>query len=48
MVERLRAAEEAATRGADLPETWPQLAKLGVFLVVMLGIAVARFKKRLD
>jgi ABC-2 type transport system permease protein len=35
-------------RGADLPDVWPQVAKLGVFLVVMLGIAVARFKKRLD
>jgi len=27
---------------------WPQVVKLCVFLVVMLGIAVARFKKRLD
>jgi ABC-2 type transport system permease protein len=35
-------------RGADLPELWPQLAKLAAFLVVMLMIAVARFKKRLD
>jgi ABC-2 type transport system permease protein len=35
-------------RGADLPEVWPQLAKLAVFLTVMLVIAVARFKKRLD
>jgi ABC-2 type transport system permease protein len=35
-------------RGADLPEVWPQLAKLGAFIVVMLTIAVARFKKRLD
>lgn len=35
-------------RGADLPEVWPQLAKLAVFIVVMLTIAVARFKKRLD
>jgi ABC-2 type transport system permease protein len=35
-------------RGADLPEVWPQLVKLGIFLVVMLGVAVARFKKRLD
>jgi ABC-2 type transport system permease protein len=35
-------------RGADLPEVWPQLAKLAVFLTVMLLIAVARFKKRLD
>jgi ABC-2 type transport system permease protein len=35
-------------RGADLPEVWPQVVKLLVFLAVMLGIAVARFKKRLD
>jgi ABC-2 type transport system permease protein len=35
-------------RGAALPEVWPQLAKLSVFLVVMLTIAVLRFKKRLD
>jgi ABC-2 type transport system permease protein len=35
-------------RGADLPEAWPQLAKLAVFLVVMLSVAVLRFKKRLD
>jgi len=35
-------------RGAELPEVWPQVAKLGVFTIVMLGIAVARFKKRLD
>ena len=35
-------------RGADLPEVWPQLAKLAVFLTVMLSIAVTRFKKRLD
>ncbi len=35
-------------RGADLPEAWPQLAKLAVFLVVMLTVAVLRFKKRLD
>jgi ABC-2 type transport system permease protein len=35
-------------RGADLPEVWPQVAKLGAFIAVMLTIAVARFKKRLD
>ena len=35
-------------RGAALPEVWPQLAKLAVFLTVMLTIAVLRFKKRLD
>jgi ABC-2 type transport system permease protein len=35
-------------RGADLTEVWPQVAKLVAFLAVMLLIAVARFKKRLD
>jgi len=35
-------------RGADLPELWPQVAKLTAFLVVMLLIAALRFKKRLD
>jgi len=35
-------------RGAALPEVWPQLAKLTVFLTIMLTIAVLRFKKRLD
>jgi ABC-2 type transport system permease protein len=35
-------------RGAALPEVWPQLAKLSVFLTIMLTIAVLRFKKRLD
>jgi ABC-2 type transport system permease protein len=35
-------------RGADLPEVWPQLLKLTAFIAVMLTVAVARFKKRLD
>jgi ABC-2 type transport system permease protein len=35
-------------RGAALPEVWPQLAKLAVFLTIMLTVAVLRFKKRLD
>jgi ABC-2 type transport system permease protein len=35
-------------RGAELIELWAQLAKLALFLVVMLTIAVLRFKKRLD
>ncbi len=35
-------------RGAELPEAWLQIVKLTVFLVIMLVIAVARFKKRLD
>jgi ABC-2 type transport system permease protein len=35
-------------RGAALTDMWPQVAKLVAFLTVMLFIAVARFKKRLD
>jgi ABC-2 type transport system permease protein len=35
-------------RGADLPEAWLQLVKLAAFLIVMLTVAVVRFKKRLD
>jgi len=35
-------------RGAELPELWPQLVKLTLFLVIMLLIAVTRFRKRLD
>jgi ABC-2 type transport system permease protein len=35
-------------RGAELPELWPQVVKLVLFIAVMLLIAVARFKKRLD
>jgi ABC-2 type transport system permease protein len=35
-------------RGADLPEAWLQLVKLAAFLIVMLMVAVVRFKKRLD
>jgi len=35
-------------RGTELPELWPQLVKLTLFLVIMLLIAVTRFRKRLD
>jgi len=35
-------------RGAELPELWPQVGKLALFITVMLLIAVSRFKKRLD
>ena len=35
-------------RGAHLPELWPQVGKLTLFIAAMLLIAVARFKKRLD
>ena len=35
-------------RGAELPELWPQVGKLVLFISVMLLIAATRFKKRLD
>ena len=35
-------------RGATLADLWPPLAALGVFSVLMLSIAVARVRKRLD
>ncbi|MBX3703369.1 MAG: ABC transporter permease [Steroidobacteraceae bacterium] len=35
-------------RGARLTDMQPELAKLAVFLVVMLALSVARFRKRLD
>jgi ABC-2 type transport system permease protein len=35
-------------RGAALADMRPELAKLAIFLVVMLSLAMARFRKRLD
>ena len=35
-------------RAATLADLWPELAALGVFSVVVLGIAIARTRKRLD
>jgi p-aminobenzoyl-glutamate transporter AbgT len=35
-------------RAATLTDLWPELAALGAFIVVMLGIAIARTRKRLD
>jgi ABC-2 type transport system permease protein len=35
-------------RGASIMELWPSLAALGVFIVVMLVVAVSRVRKRLD
>lgn len=35
-------------RAATLTELWPELVALGVFIVIMLGIAIARTRKRLD
>ena len=35
-------------RGATLPEVWPDLRPLIIFFLVMITLAVARFRKRLD
>jgi len=35
-------------RAATLTDLWPELAALGVFIVVVLGIAITRTRKRLD
>jgi ABC-2 type transport system permease protein len=35
-------------RGSTLGDLWPQLAALGAFTVVVLSIAIARTRKRLD
>lgn len=44
----LRLVRGIMLRGADLTELWPSLAALGVFIAVMLGLAVSRVRKRLD
>jgi len=44
----LRLVRGIMLRGAGLAELWPSLASLGVFIVVMLGVAVSRVHKRLD
>ncbi len=35
-------------RASTLHDLWPELAALGIFIVVMLSIAIARTRKRLD
>jgi ABC-2 type transport system permease protein len=44
----LRLVRGIMLRGADLTELWPSLAALGVFIAVMLAVAVSRVRKRLD
>jgi ABC-2 type transport system permease protein len=44
----LRLVRGIMLRAADLSQLWPSLAALGVFIVVMMSIAVARVRKRLD
>jgi len=44
----LRLVRGIMLRGADLTELWPSLAALGIFITIMLGVAVSRVRKRLD
>jgi len=44
----LRLVRGIMLRGADLTELWPSLMKLGIFITIMLTIAVSRVRKRLD
>ncbi|HEX5049427.1 MAG TPA: ABC transporter permease [Gammaproteobacteria bacterium] len=44
----LRLVRAIMLRGADLTDVWPSLAALGVFIVVVLGVAVSRVHKSLD
>jgi ABC-2 type transport system permease protein len=44
----LRLVRGIMLRGADLTELWPSLAALGVFITIVLAIAVSRVRKRLD
>ena len=44
----LRLVRGIMLRGADLTELWPSLMALGIFITIMLGVAVSRVRKRLD
>ena len=44
----LRLVRGIMLRGADITELWPSLMALGIFITIMLTIAVSRVRKRLD
>jgi ABC-2 type transport system permease protein len=44
----LRLVRGIMLRAADLSQLWPSLAALGLFIVIMMTIAVSRVHKRLD
>ena len=44
----LRLVRGVMLRGADLWELWPDMLALAVFTLVMMALALARFRKRLD
>ncbi len=44
----LRVVRGSLLKGADLAQTWPSLAALGVFVVVVTTLAMARYRTTLD
>jgi len=44
----LRVVRGSLLKGADLAQTWPSLAALGVFMVVVTALAMARYRTTLD
>ncbi|HXS74125.1 MAG TPA: ABC transporter permease [Rhodanobacteraceae bacterium] len=44
----LRLIRGVMLRGADLSEMWIELAALAAFIMVAMGVAITRFRKRLD
>jgi ABC-2 type transport system permease protein len=44
----LRIIRGVMLRGATLPELWPDVLALAAFTVVMMTLAILRFRKRLD
>ncbi|HRY24574.1 MAG: ABC transporter permease [Geminicoccaceae bacterium] len=44
----LRVVRGSLLKGADLAQTWPSLAALGVFVVVVTALAMARYRTTLD
>lgn len=48
MTHFLRLIRGVMLRGAQLFELWPDVLALVVFTVVMMALAIMRFRKRLD
>ena len=44
----IRVVRGILLRGADLRDVWPDIWPLAVFVVVLMSLAVIRFRKRLD
>lgn len=48
MTQFLRLIRGIMLRGAGIGELWPEVAALATFTVVVMAVAIARFRKRLD